>query len=176
MKISELYTVRTVVRKARQHDNSISDEQKTFEIPYNPNVDIVYKRLIAKAIDMASIIAILVGLFKFDILDTREVGKSLPLFLMGVIILIPIIESLTGSSIGKLVFGLIVVNDHCKKLTIPFSILRNLYAYFLILLSFPPMIHFLERYEKYQSKKKFYVIKMKDKPRIKLMMADSSFA
>lgn len=176
MKISELHTDRTVIRKSRQPDNSISDEEKTFEIPYNPNVEILYWRLFAKLIDISIIIGIMTALSKLNILNTNDGIVLFPIFIFGVVIVIPTIESLTGTSLGKIVFGLEIVDDNCEKLTIPFSFRRNFYAYYLILLSLIPMVNYLEKYEAWQSTKKFYVIKRNNKAKIKNMMENKSFA
>jgi len=170
MKISELNTVKTVIRKVGKSDSSISNQKKTFKIPYNPNVEILYQRFFSKIIDMGTIIGIIVLLNKYGFLNTNDGYILLPIFFIGTIILIPILESLSGSSFGKILFGLEIVDNNCNKITIPFSIYRNIYLYILLILSLIPMKNYIEKYEAWQFKNKFYVIKKKNKNRILTMM------
>jgi uncharacterized RDD family membrane protein YckC len=170
MKISELNTVKTITRKVRKSDSSISDQKKNFKIPYNPNVEILFQRFFSKIIDMGTIIGIIVLLNKYGFLNTNDGYILLIIFFIGTIILIPILESLSGFSFGKILFGLEIVDDNCNKLTIPFSIYRNFYLYILLILSLIPMKNYIDKYEVWQFKNKFYVIKMKNKNRILTMM------
>jgi hypothetical protein len=86
MKISELNIVKTVTRKVRKSDSSISNQKKTFKIPYNPNVEILYQRFFSKIIDMGTIIGIMVLLNKYDFLNTNDGYILLTIFFIGTII------------------------------------------------------------------------------------------
>jgi hypothetical protein len=72
MKISELKTTRTVVRKSKKIVGRITYEKKSFETPYNPNIEILYQRLFAKFIDMGIVIGFMIMLNKFDFLNTNK--------------------------------------------------------------------------------------------------------
>ncbi|GLB48415.1 hypothetical protein Y10_07830 [Neptunitalea sp. Y10] len=80
-----------------------------------------------------------------------------------------ILEFLTAITPGKFIFGLRILDDNCKKLTIKFSIIRNSVVYFLIFMSLFPMLNYINKYEKWQEKKKFYVIRKKDISTVKNM-------
>lgn len=175
MKISELYTIQRVKRKSRNPDGSLSMEEKTFKIPYNPNVELLYRRLLAKLIDVFSIIGIMIGLYKLNIITIHDSSILIPSFLILIIIFNAMLETLIGSSFAKMIFGLEVVDDNCQKLKLSFSIYRNSYLWFLIVISLGSGVaRFIESYKRWQSKKKFYVIKKKDKVRILKMMSDKT--
>ncbi|GLB48416.1 hypothetical protein Y10_07840 [Neptunitalea sp. Y10] len=70
MKISELYITKTVDRRVRNYDGSFYIEKQTFKVPYNPNVEVIYRRLFAKFIDMIVVFSLI-----FILKDLINVGR-----------------------------------------------------------------------------------------------------
>lgn len=175
MKISELNIKKTVTRPTRNYRFDGSKETLTFEIPYNPNIDILFQRCFAKIIDMTLILAIIVGLSFLGIKEIFNTPLLIPFFLLGNIIIYPLIESLTGTTLGKMIFGLTVINDNCEKISVKFSIVKGLVISFHILRGIIRR-PYIEDYEKWQAEMKFYVIKRKEKLKIKVMLKQQSFA
>ncbi|MCP1300476.1 RDD family protein [Chryseobacterium sp. S0630] len=132
MKISELKVKKIIHRPTRSFDesgNRIYNEFE-FELPYNP----VHKgneteRLFAKVIDMAPFIMIIVLIFHQS-------------FVFGILLSIPSViisgafcEGYFGTTFGKRIFNLKVLDDYGRQLDFPISLQRN----FLCLANFRPV-------------------------------------
>lgn len=174
MKISELYLLKTIKRKEKEK-GTVLIQEKIFKIPFNPNVDILWKRALAKAIDSFLATVILVSFYKLGLLSTNETYIIIPI-LMFLFLIISLTEPWIGSTPGKLILGLEVVNDNCQKLSFSFSIIKNFYGYFLIIISLGRAHTFIEFYNHWQAKKNFYVIRKKDKVFIRQLMEGKNFS
>lgn len=82
-------------------------------------------------------------------------------------------ESIFGSSIGKFILWIEVVNDKCEHLTLLKSVERNFYS-FLLFFSFPilrgALADTLDYYDKKMEKEHIYIISKRKKRRIKAML------
>ncbi|MBU2997366.1 RDD family protein [Cellulophaga baltica] len=125
VKISDLKTYKTVNRR-----NTFGGIEPTqFEFKYNPNVEKFNLRLLCKVIDF---------LFYYwvTLIAEKYLGLSTSSILVSFVLLFalnPILESLTGRTLGKLLIGFQVIDDSCKAPSLLRAYLKNLLQLFNIL-------------------------------------------
>lgn len=170
MKISEIKILKKVNRPTNDQDGNRIYKEVEFELDYDPTIKNDLYRLFAKIIDIAVVMAVMVLLYKNEMIEINTTFYVLPLVL---ILLNSILESVIGSSIGKLIFWMEVVDDECKHLNLLKSIERNAYS-FLLIFSMPIVRHFtakiIEYYDRKMSEKCIYVISKRKKPEILKLM------
>ncbi|QSS96662.1 RDD family protein [Psychroflexus sp. ALD_RP9] len=171
MKISELTEFRKVNRPTKKIiDGKRVYEKIEFELKYDPNIKNDSYRLFAKILDILIGIIILYFLVKNDIIKLTPTIYFLPVFL---IFLNSVLETILGSSIGKLILWIEVVNDKCEHLNLLKSIERNFYS-FLLFFSFPILrsasADTIDYYDKKMKEKHIYFISKREKRKIKAML------
>ncbi len=125
IKISDLKTYKTVNRR-----NKFGDIEPTqFAFAYNPNVEKFNLRLLCKIIDFLFYYGLTFLAEKYLGINTNPVLVSFVLLFT----LNPILESLTGRTLGKLLIGLQVIDDSCKAPSLLRAYLKNLLQLFNIL-------------------------------------------
>lgn len=169
MKISDIKTYRKVNRPFKDKNGNTRYKEIEFEIPYDFKLKNDSFRLFAKIIDIIIVILILNILIDFDIID---LNNSIYLFPIILFLVNSILETLIGSSIGKLIFRIVVVDEDCNYLTFRKSFIRNLSCVIMILLLSilrATVGSLLEYYDKKLNEKGIYIIsrgKMKEITRI----------
>lgn len=171
LKISELKEIRKVNRPTKKIiDGKRVYEEIEFEIRYDPNIRNDSYRLFAKIIDILIGIIILYFLVNKHFIELTPTVYFLPVFL---IFLNSVLESIFGSSIGKLILWIEVVNDKCKHLNILKSFERNFYS-FLLFFSIPFLrsasADTLDYYDKKMKEKYIYFISKREKEKIMAML------
>ncbi len=104
-------------------------EPTHFAFTYNPNVEKFNLRLLCKIIDFLFYYGLTLIAEKFLGLSTSPVLVSFVLLFT----LNPVLESLTGRTVGKLLIGLQVIDDSCKAPSLLRAYLKNLLQLFNIL-------------------------------------------
>lgn len=170
MRISELYTTQKVFRRHRNKDGSLAYEEKTFQIPYNPNVPILYRRAFAKAIDFGMIIGIMVLINKIAFPINTDAAIIFPILILSELLCMSLLETFTGITPGKLILGLQAVDDTGNRLSFKITMCRKLYATFVLIMGVFLKSSYTMEYEHWLAKKKIFVIKRKDKATIIAMM------
>lgn len=176
LKISELTEFRKVNRPTKKIiDGKRVYEKIEFELKYDPNIKNDSYRLFAKILDILIGIFLLYLLIKNDVIKLTPTVYFLPFFL---IFLNSVMESIFGSSIGKFILWIEVVNDKCEHLTLLKSVERNFYS-FLLFFSFPilrgALADTLDYYNKKMEKKHIYIISKRKKRRIKAMLNKKNY-
>ena len=171
LKISELKEFRTVNRPTGEFiDGERVYEEITFETKYDPNIKKDTYRVIAKMIDIFIGVMIMRFCVLHNWIEVDSVVFALPVFL---ILMNSALETMLGSSVGKLILLIEVVDDDCKKLPILRSFGRNLYSYWLIILSMfrgSMSEKAIDYYDDRMKEKFIYIIPKRDKAKIKAMM------
>lgn len=172
MKISELKEFRKVNRPTKEFVNGKRVyEEIEFEIKYDPNIKNSSYRLFAKIVDISIGIGLLSFLISNNLIELKSTIYFLPLFL---ILQNSILESVFGSSIGKLIFWIEVVNDECRHVNLLKSFERNIYS-FLLIFSIPFLkgniiSTIIDYYDRKMKEKFFYVISKRNKRKILKML------
>ena len=118
MKISELKIYQKVNRPSSDEFGNRVYEEIEFEKNFDPTEKSLNRRFFSKIIDLLFAIIIEVFLLKFGFITTENIFYDL-LIILGIMIFVStIMESFIGSSVGKLIFNLEVINDDCEHLTI----------------------------------------------------------
>ena len=154
-RISNAKTYKTITKRGEKYD---------YEFPLNPNIDGFWNRLFAKLIDYG----IYLGLFY--LIDRLLIEINLYPFLiafLALFIINPICESLTGSTFGKYVFGMRVIDDFGENPSILTSFIKNLLQLFSIVFLILSSSTILEDEMFFHNKRTFtYTILNKDKEKI----------
>jgi uncharacterized RDD family membrane protein YckC len=154
-RISNVKTYKTITRRG---------EKFNYEYPLNPNIDGFWIRLFAKLLDYG----IYLGLF--FLIDRLLTEINLYPFLiafLALFIINPISESLTGSTFGKYVFGMRVIDDFGENPSFLTSFIKNLLQLFSIIFLILSSSTILEDEMFFHNKRTFtYTIWNKDKEKI----------
>jgi len=154
-RISNAKTYKTITRQGEKYD---------YEFPLNPNIDGFWIRLFAKLFDYG----IYLGLFY--LIDRLLIEINLYPFLiafLALFIINPIFESLTGSTFGKYVFGMRVIDDFGENPSFLTSFIKNLLQLFSIVFLILSSSTILEDEMFFHNKRTFtYTIWNKDKEKI----------
>lgn len=154
-RISNVKTYRTITRQGEKFD---------YEFPLNPNIDGFWIRLFAKLFDYG----IYFGLF--FLMNRLLIAINLYPFLiafLALFIMNPIFESLTGSTFGKYVFGMRVMDDFGENPSFLTSFIKNLLQLLSIVFLILASSTVLENEMFFHNKRTFtYTIWNKDKERI----------
>jgi|SRR5690606_26405565 len=172
MKISELKTYQKINRPSSDKFGNRVYEEIEFEKKYDPTDKNPNRRFFSKIIDLLFAIIIEVSLTKFGFIITENIFYDL-LIVLGIMIFIStIMESLIGSSLGKLIFNLEVINDDCEHLTLQKSIYKNTLSFGIVFSFFFSQIavELVDFYTEWLRKKSIYVIQKSEKNIIKKMM------
>ncbi len=176
MKISELTTSKTVQRRLNEVGKRHLLEEKTFDIPYNPNVEIVFPRLFAKLIDVAIVIACIIGIYQLNLFTNMNAMLLLGLFGILLIGFSTLMETLLGTTFGKWLVGLLVVDDDCTKISFRMALYKNSLAFIVFVVGL--LIHGLAdaiiSYDEWQQRKQFYVIKRKEKSKVLALLRNKN--
>ena len=165
-KISELTTIKTVTRRARDGGYETLD----FIMKYNPNVENFNLRLLAKVLDIAFYYFLTYLFLKY--IKDYDINILFVSFLLTILIS-PILETITGRTFGKFVTGLQVVDDYCEYPYILKSYARNILPYFDLFL----WIFFLLPFDNFyfhNELTKTYTIYTKEKKKIIEMMKEDN--
>lgn len=165
MKVSDLKDYYKVNRPAKDIDGNRVYVEKEIEVDYNPRFKNDIIRYLATFIDITVVLIILVYFAQNDGVKSY-ILLFLPLILL---VLNSLLESLLGTSIGKLILGIEVINDDAQHLSIFNSFKRNL----LKIILFIPMLFLdeilfgsLDYFDEKMVKHGFYVIARKEKTNI----------
>jgi uncharacterized RDD family membrane protein YckC len=154
-RLSNVITYKTITRQGEKYD---------YEFPLNPNIDGFWIRLFAKLFDYG----IYLGLFY--LIDRLLIEINLYPFLIGFLALFiinPISESITGSTFGKYVFGMRVIDDFGENPSFLTSFIKNLLQLFSIVFLILSSSTILEDEMFFHNKRTFtYTIWNKDKEKI----------
>ena len=154
-RISNAKTYKTITRQGEKYD---------YEFPLNPNIDGFWIRLFAKLFDYG----IYLGLFY--LIDRLLIEINLYPFLiafLALFIINPIFESLIGSTFGKYVFGMRVIDDFGENPSFLTSFIKNLLQLFSIVFLILSSSTILEDEMFFHNKRTFtYTIWNKDKEKI----------
>ena len=154
-RISNARTYKTITRRGEKYD---------YEFLLNPNIDGFWIRFLAKVFDFG----IYLGLFYST--DRLLLEVNLFPFLiafLALFIINPISESLTGSTFGKYVFGMRVIDDFGENPSFLTSFVKNLLQLFSIVFLILSSSTILEDEMFFHNKRTFtYTIWDKDKEKI----------
>ncbi len=172
MKISELKEFQKVKRPSRdQYGNRIYEEVE-FEKLYDPSETSLNRRFFSKLMDIAFAIAVQISLSKIGLIETSSLWFDLGILLVLIILTSSLMEWTIGSSFGKLLFNLEVVNDYCKSLSLKRSMYKNIFSFGIIFVLFfsHVTVGFSGFYTKWLKKRSIYVIRRTERTVIKKMM------
>lgn len=154
-RISNIKTYKTVTRRGKKYD---------YEFSLNPNIDGFWIRLLAKLFDYGFYLSL------FYFIDRLLIEINLNPFLiafLALFIINPISESLTGSTFGKYVFGIRVIDDFGENPSFLTSFVKNLLQLFSIVFLILSSSIILEDEMFFHNKRTFtYTIWNKDKEKI----------
>ncbi len=154
-RISNAKTYKTVTRRGESFE---------YEFPLNPNLDGFWIRLFAKILDYG------VYLCVFYLIESFLTKISIYPFLLaflGLFLLNPIFEYLTGRTFGKLICGLRVVDDFGENPSFLTSLIKNLLQLLSIFFYVLSSATILEKEMFFHNKRTYtYTIWNKDKEKI----------
>lgn len=160
-RISNTKTYNTITRR---------DEKHEYEFPFNPNVDGFWIRAFAKILDYIIYLTLffLIEKFSIEIITYPFLASFLALFFLN-----PIFESITGTTFGKFICGLRVIDDFGENPSIVICLIKNLLQLSMIVLIITTSISVLEEKMFYHNTKTFtYTIWNKDKDKVLLKLSD----
>lgn len=172
MKISELKEYQKVRRPLKDELGNRLYEEINFYKAYNLNEKNLNRRLFSKIIDISFALIIQILISKFEFLNTDNLLITLLILFVLTISISSILETTLGSSFGKIILDLEVVNDNCKHLTLIQSFQKNIYSFGLFLIIFFQhlVVGTIDFYNKWLKKNSFYIIRRTKKDEIKQMM------
>ena len=154
-RISNSKTYKTITRRG---------ESIEYEFSLNPNLDGFWIRLFAKTFDYGFYLSV------FYLIDRFLIEESLYPFLLAFLALFlinPILETLTGRTFEKYVFGMRVIDDFGETPSFLTSLIKNLLQLFSIALIILTSTTLLEDEMFFHNKRTFtYTIWNKDKEKI----------
>lgn len=157
MKIADLKEEKIVRRPYTDISGKRKFEEKKFLVPYSTEIENQSYRILSKLIDVALVLSVGFFLEQNNIISLSSLTYLVPI---GFLLLNSILESFIGSSLGKLMLNIAIVNENGKYLTIGKSLFRNTVSSILILLSF--LLHnsagFWTYYDDKLNKNGIYVI------------------
>jgi len=122
-KISEIQLTETVLRPKIDENGHLYVEEESCTVSFNPGIQSVYPRFIARIIDFVVYFIPL----QFILI---EIYYTAFFAIIGVMVLGSVLEFLKGTTLGKAVFKLQVIADNGRKPTFFTSIKRNFAAPF----------------------------------------------
>ncbi len=172
MKISELKIYQKVNRPSRDELGNRIYEEIEFEKTYDPTDKSLNRRFFSKIIDLSFAIIIKISLSNFGFVITENLLFDLLIIIALMILTSSIMESLIGSTLGKLIFNLEVINDECEHLTFKKSIYKNTLSFGIIFSFFfsQIVVEFADFYTEWLRKRSIYVIRRTEKNVIMKMM------
>lgn len=161
-----------VTREYRNAENRISktkvyktisrrNELYNYELPLKPNLEKFNPRFLAKLIDFGFYFLIC-----YTIKNNVETVSFLPFFpsLISLFIINPLLECITGKTIGKFILGLEVIDDTGKKPSFLISYAKNLLQLGILIVFIASYSTFWEEELFFHNKKTLtYTIKTKER-------------
>lgn len=176
MKISELKEYKKVNRPSRDELGKRIYEEIEFEKPYDPTDKSLNRRLFSKIIDLLFAIIIQTSLSNIGLINTENLLFDILIIIVLTVLISTIMEMLFGSSLGKLIFNLEVINDDCEHLSLKKSLFKNVYSLPIILffLFSHGVVEFSDYYTNWLKRNSIYIIRRKEKSVIIQMMENTT--
>ncbi len=166
--ISEFRKKYKTVREYPNKEGEIVVRTLEFELADNPSIKNFDHRIFAKLIDVGLYSIFLFGFWFLTGIWFRSFLEIIIGAVLLMVFLNSVLETITGTTIGKTFFALSVINDYGKNPPLWRSLVKNFYSLFMVLFAFRriPSQSSLIRQNQHCTVVKLYVIKNSDKENI----------
>lgn len=170
MTISDLTETKTVRRAYTDGFGNRKMGVQEYEVKYNYEIENDSFRILAKIIDLALVAFSMHFMVLNEIISLNLIIYTFPVCF---ILYNTIMESMLGSSIGKILLNIAVLNEKAENLSFVKSLQRTFLSFLLILLYVIPNIglhHFWEYLDKKYLDYNIYIIARNKRKEIKQML------